>query len=63
LKFPERVSVDGVEFLAQSVTCRLGTSPKGTPPKELILRFGGDRVRYKSGLLFIQQIRAVSVTN
>lgn len=62
MNFPERVMVDGVEFLAQNVTCPLGTTAKGPTHKWLVLRFGGYHVRYKNGLIFIQQIRAVSST-
>lgn len=50
----EKVTVKGTEYSVQTITCPLGTpDPKQT---ELILRFGGDRVRYQ-GPLFIQSIK------
>ncbi len=60
LKFPETVTISGVEYRAQSVTCELGTSLSAPVPHDLVLRFGGDAVRYK-GVLYIQQIRALRI--
>jgi hypothetical protein len=60
LKFPETVTISGVEYRAQSVTCELGTSLSAPVPRDLVLRFGGDAVRFK-GVLYIQQIRALRI--
>ena len=60
LKFPETVTISGVEYRAQSVTCELGTSLSAPVPHDLVLRFGGDAVRYK-GVLYIQQIRGLRI--
>jgi hypothetical protein len=60
LKFPEVVTISGVEYRMQSVTCELGTSLAGQVPRDLVLRFGGNAVRYK-GVLYIQQIRALRI--
>jgi len=35
LKLPERITIAGTEYLAQTVTCRLGTSPSAPIPREL----------------------------
>lgn len=56
LRLPEQVTVAGKPYLAQTVTCRIGTASGS--PKDLILRLGGDRVRYQ-GPLYFQQIRAL----
>lgn len=50
----EKLVAKGTEYSVQTITCPLGSAdPKQT---ELILRFGGDRVRYQ-GPLFIQSIK------
>jgi hypothetical protein len=60
LKFPEAVTISGVEYRAQTVTCELGTSLNAPLSRDLVIRFGGDAVRYK-GVLYIQQIRALRI--
>lgn len=62
VKPKEEVTIDGVAYLAQTLTCRLGTSDKPPVPRELVVRFGGEKVRYK-GPLYVQQIRALRETN
>jgi hypothetical protein len=57
LKVTEHVTIGKKEYLAQNVTCRLGSS--SAQHKALILRFGGERVRFK-GNVYIQNIRALS---
>lgn len=60
MKFPETVTINGVEYRAQTVTCDLGTSLSAQVPKQMVLRFGGYAVNYK-GVLYIQQIRALRI--
>lgn len=53
----EKVTVQGAEYSVQTIVCPLGASdPKQT---EVVLRFGGDRVRYQ-GALYIQSIRLLA---
>lgn len=59
LKFGESVTIDGAEYYRQTVTCRLGTSGLVRAPSELVLRFGGDRIRFR-GPMYIQQVQALA---
>lgn len=56
LRLPEQITIAGKPYLAQTVTCRIGSATGS--PKDLILRLGGNRVRYQ-GPLYLQQIRAL----
>lgn len=56
LTLNERATIDGVEFMAQTVTCRIGSSYAHTA-EELVLRIGGQGTLFK-GALYIQEIRA-----
>lgn len=60
MKFPETVTINGVEYRAQTVTCDLGTSLSIQVPKQMVLRFGGYAVNYK-GVIYVQQIRALRI--
>lgn len=62
LKGGDTVVIDGIEYLLQTVTCRLGTSSISRVPGELVVRFGGDRIRYK-GPMYIQRIQALAESN
>jgi len=57
LKLLDRVTVDGKEYLAQNVVCRLGES--SAQHKAIVLRFGGSNVRFK-GSIYVQTVRAVA---
>lgn len=53
-KGDETIVVKGVEYKTQELVCDLGSAdPKQT---ELVLRFGGERIRY-SGNLYIQSVK------
>lgn len=57
LTLEERKTIGGVEYMAQTVTCQLGTKANGRTAAELVLRLGGENTLYK-GPLYIQEIRA-----
>lgn len=57
LRFKEKVSIEGKDYLAQTVTCKLGDAQAAF--KALILRFGGENVRFK-GTMYIQKITALA---
>lgn len=56
LMFPERVTIDGVDYMAQTVTCRIGSS-YARSAEELVLRIGGSGTLFR-GAMYIQEIRA-----
>jgi hypothetical protein len=50
----DKLSIKGTEYNVQDVLCKLG--PSDPKQNELILRFGGDRVRYQ-GPLYLQKVQ------